>query len=109
MSDPKKECVGSLLVPKKDLQELSSSSDNNNNNGGGAQLQKRFTETADFVKNELKRDECVGTMLVHTSDMKEFSEKAKGAGSSLVKRATNHLNHLPAPTAEDVQTILDDV
>ena len=54
MTDEKKECVGSLLVPSSDVQELS--------------------EVTTAASSSSKTTECVGSMLVDSQDLKELSE-----------------------------------
>jgi phage pi2 protein 07 len=92
----KDEMVGSLLVHKTDLQELSEAS----KPGVSTEALK------EKLTNELKNDEMMGSLLVHKTDLQELSE---AKGGDLVRRATDHINKMPAPTPEEVQTILDDV
>uniref|UniRef100_A0A7R9W6Y9 Uncharacterized protein n=1 Tax=Pseudictyota dubia TaxID=2749911 RepID=A0A7R9W6Y9_9STRA len=82
------ECVGSLVVPSSDLKEL----------------QTRATKA---LKDELKKDECIGTLLVHKSDLQELSDGQESP--SLRRRITDHMNNIPEPTPEELETIMGDV
>lgn len=62
-STPKDECVGSLLVHSKDVQELSSVP----------------------PPSSTSKDECVGSLLVHAKDVQELSDVPT---SNLVRRVT---------------------
>ena len=72
----KKECVGSLLIPASDVQELSD-----------VKLQRRVT---------------VGTLLVPARDLQELSmdHPVEGPVKSLQRRITNKLTGPPPPDAE---------
>ena len=76
----KDECVGTLIVHKEDVQELSSVP----------------------LPEQCSKDECVGTLLVHQSDVQELSE---APASNLVRRVTERvvdaIEHVEVVDPED--------
>ena len=72
----KDECVGSLIVYKEDVQELSSVP----------------------LPEQCSKDECVGSLIVHQSDVQELSEAPP---SNLVRRVTERV----ADAIEHVEVI----
>lgn len=96
MTKETSECVGTLLVPSSNLQELSETSTTTDSaSGSGSNLQRRVT---------------AGTLLVPSSDLQSTHNKGdestgseESAPVGLVRRITNKVNSLPTPTDEEVR------